>query len=201
MQKKIYIEVGANRGTDTSRFVGADSIVYCFEPSMELAYELWTRYRANDNVIILPFAIDTDNKFQKFNIAGTADWGCSSLHEFNPRIHEEWPNRPDFIFTDSYIVPTISLYDFITLYNIPYVDYLWIDAQGHDFDVLKSLKDKIKIIKEGRCEASYNVKLYDNVDNTHTSIVDYLKNNNFETEIRVDASGFAECDVIFKNML
>jgi FkbM family methyltransferase len=199
MNKKIYIEVGSNHGTDTEQFINDNSIVYCFEPSMELSYELWQRYRDKDNVIIIPFAIDIESSFKKFNIAGTSNWGCSSLNDFNPKIHEEWPNRPDFMFTHSYIVPTISLYDFIEIYKIPYIDYLWIDAQGHDFNVIKSLKDKISIVREGRCEAAHSISLYDNIDNNYLNIINYLSEYGFDTTYELDRSGIgAECDIMFK---
>ncbi len=198
--KKIYIEVGANKGTDTERFINDDSIVICFEPSMELAYELWYKFKKNDNVIILPFAIDNDNGFKKFNIAGTSNWGCSSLNDFNPNIHNIWLNRPDFNFTDNYTVPTITLYDFIKIYNIKEIEYLWIDAQGHDFNVLKSLKDKLNIVKRGRCEAAYDIALYDGVDNNYQNIINYLNDFDFTCEIEMDKSGLnAECDIIFNN--
>lgn len=197
--KKIYIEIGSNTGTDTNKFVSNNSMLYCFEPTMELAFNLWQKYKNNDNVIILPFAIDIENSIKKFNIAGTSNWGCSSLNNFAPDIKSKWPNRPDFMFTDSYLVPTITLYDFINLYKIEKIDFLWIDAQGHDFNVIKSLKDKISIVKEGKCEAAYNVSLYDGVDNNNKNITDYLELNNFTTKIELDKSGIsAECDILFK---
>lgn len=197
--KKIFIEVGSNWGTDTDQFVQEDSMVYCFEPTMELVYNLWHKYKGKNNVIVFPFAIDVNNDFLEFNVAGHGDWGCSSLHKFDKDIATKWPGRPDFAFTDSYVVPTITLKDFINLYNIPYVDFLWIDAQGHDFNVLKSLGDKIDLIKEGRCEGSYNIELYEEVDNSHTSIVEYLEQHGFETHVEPDASGIAaECNITFK---
>jgi len=202
MEKKIYVEVGSNTGTDTQRFVNDDSIVYCFEPSMELSFNLWERYKHHDNVIVLPFAIDIENSIKKFNVAGTSNWGCSSLNNFDSNIAHKWPGRHDFMFTHSYVVPTITLYDFINLYNIEHIDYLWIDAQGHDFNVIKSLKDKINIVKEGRCEAAHNVTLYEGVNNNYQDIIDYLSNFGFESEIELDRSGFgAECDVSFKKRI
>jgi len=200
--KKIYIEIGSNIGTDTDKFVSNDSILYCFEPAMELAFNLWQRYKNNDNVIVLPFAIDVESCIKKFNIAGSDDWGCSSLNVFSSDIHSKWPNRPDFKFTDSYVVPTITLYDFITLYKIDHIDYLWIDAQGHDFNVIKSLKNKISIVKEGSCEAAYNISLYDGADNNYKNITAYLELNNFTTKIEVDKSDIsAECDILFKQKI
>lgn len=197
--KKIYIEVGSNSGSDTTRFISNDSIVYCFEPAMELAFKLWTQHKDNDNVVVIPFAIDTESSIKKFNVAGINNWGCSSLNNFSPDIHTKWPNRPDFKFTHSYVVPTISLYDFVNVYKIDKIDYLWIDAQGHDFNVIKSLRDKLAIVKEGRCEAAYNVRLYDSIDNDHNHITEYLNRNGFSTTIEYDKSKIcAECDIHFK---
>ena len=203
MEKKIYIEVGSNKGADTERFVRDDSVVYCFEPCMELAFNLWEKYKERDNVIIIPFAVDLENKFKKFNVSAAAEhWGCSSLNDFNSDISNQWSDRKDFFFTDSYMVPTITLADFINLYEIKYIDYLWIDAQGHDFNVIKGLKNKINIVKEGRCEAAYNVSLYENTNNSHKDIINYLNIFGFETELQLDQSGIgAECDISFKRIV
>jgi FkbM family methyltransferase len=197
--KKIFIEVGANEGTNTEQFVQEDSILYCFEPVFELYIKLWDKYKNNKNVLVLPFAIDLDNSIKKFNVSNIFNKGCSSLNDFNPNIENIWPGRPDFRFDDSYFVPTITLYDFINLYKIDYIDFLWIDAQGHDFNVIKSLKDKISIVKEGRCEAAYNISLYDGVDNNFNNIINYLDDKGFNCSIETDYSGIeAECDIIFK---
>lgn len=216
MKKKTFIEVGANVGDDTDKFVKPNSIVYCFEPVMELAYGLWEKYRDDESVIVLPMAIDDTNTIKKFNVAGHGDpfdkgngignWGTSSFHKFRDGVKGEWNgqvprdgyHRGDFIHTHSYNVPTITLFDFVNIYNITEVDYLWIDAQGHDFTVIKSLGDKLSIVKEGRCEATYNLKLYE-VDNYYQDIVDYLTQRGFKCEVSLDKSGFgAECDIHFR---
>lgn len=179
---KTYIEVGANWGKDTDRFVKEDSRVYCFEPAQELYIELWRKYKDNPNVMVLPFAVDLESSIKKFNVQGQYDWGCSSLYEYNDKLDEKWPNRPsdEFIFTHSYNVFTIRLDQFFKLYNITEVDFLWIDAQGNDLNVLKSAGDMIKIVKEGICEAAGACHLYKNVDNSANSIKDYLLQKDFE---------------------
>jgi len=195
---KTVIEVGGNQGQHTGQFVKPDTQLYCFEPVQELAHSLWQKYRHEPNVVIVPFAIDTESAIRQFNVAGQKDWGCSSFHEFSDNLDKDWPGRTDFKFTHSYNVLTIRLDTFCELYNIETIDYLWIDAQGHDFQVLKSLGEKIKNVKAGRCEASNNVKLYKDVDNSRESIQSYLHANKFNTEIRVDSSPVgAECDVHF----
>lgn len=195
----IIVEVGANNGNDTARFLESpENIVYCFEPTVELQLQLQQRFKNNENFHLIPAAVHIENGFQWFNIAGTADWGCSSLYEWTDDICQHIPDRPDFHFTDRYKVMTMRLDTFINLFNIPYINYLWIDAQGHDFNVLKSLGYKIDIVKEGKCEASIgNLELYKtNKGNDSAIIKEWLENRGFQCTI--DHWG-AEVDVHFKN--
>ena len=102
---KTKIEVGANKGTETKELASDGSIVYAFEPTYELLIEyLWPLSYENKNIRILPFAVDSENSFKKFNIAGHWDWGCSSLYEFSDNLNETWPGRVDFL------VHTLILY-------------------------------------------------------------------------------------------
>lgn len=196
---KTIIEVGGNQGQHTKNFVTPNTRVFVFEPVQELYIKLWEKYKDNNNVHILPFAVDEEQGVKIFNVAGQSDWGCSSLNEFSDNLDKVWPGRTDFKVTHRYAVLTMRLDTFCEIYAIDSIDYLWIDAQGHDFKVLKSLGDKLSIVKEGRCEAAHRVELYKNTDNLYTNIVDYLKEHEFNTTIKIDSSPVgAECDVIFK---
>lgn len=180
---KVVVEIGANNGNDTQRLADRfpNATIYAFEPTQELLINhLWPRFKQNDRVKILPLAIDTVPGFKTFNIAGQADWGCSSLHEFTDNIHDLWPGRPDFKVTHKYSVPAITMYDFCSIFGIDSIDYIWIDTQGNDLNCLKSFKDKIDIVKEGRCEVANKVELYKNIDNTYKSCHSWLKEKGFK---------------------
>jgi hypothetical protein len=75
---------------------------------------------------------------------------------------------------------TMRLDTFLDLYNINEVDYLWIDAQGNDFKVLQSLGSRIASIKEGKCEATFEVALYKEASNHAYDIKQWLESHNFE---------------------
>jgi FkbM family methyltransferase len=199
---KIKIEVGANKGTETKELASDGSIVYAFEPTYELLIEhLWPLSYENQNIRILPFAVDSENSFKQFNVAGHWDWGCSSLYEFSDNLDKDWPGRVDFNKTHSYIVPTITLYNFCELYKIETIDFLHIDAQGNDFNVLKSLKDKISIVKEGVIEASNNVELYKNTNNKISDIREYLILNGFEiVKETINDAVAAEVNIYYKKI-
>jgi FkbM family methyltransferase len=199
MKKMIKFDVGANSGYDTKLLASDGSIVYAFEPTHELlANHLWPLSKQNENIKVIPFSVDTKNSFQNFNIAGQNDWGCSSLYEFSDDIHQTWPGRSDFKKTHSYQVPTITLYDFCNLYGIDRIDFLHIDAQGNDLNVLLSLKDKISIVNEGAVEASDRVDLYKGVNNRIEDVRSFLISNSFEImeEVPNDIIG-AEINIRF----
>ena len=193
---QIVFEVGANKGTDTSRFLADDSLVYAFEPTPELILELKNKFRTHPGYMPVPMAVDLENKWTTFNIAGSSDWGCSSIHDFNPNIHEEWEGRPDFNVTDQCRVMTIRLDTFMQIYNIPHIDYLWIDAQGNDFRVLQSLGDRINNVTAGRCEVALDVNLYDKVDNSHASVTNWLVERGFNVQMHPHPH-HKEADLIF----
>jgi len=197
--KKIKIEVGANNGRDTIKLASDGSTVYAFEPTHELLVkDLWPLSSKNENIHIIPFAVTNENSFQIFNIAANRDWGCSSLYEFSENIEQKWPNRPDFKKTHSYQVPTITLYDFCNLYGIEKIDFLHIDAQGADYNVLLSLKDKISIVEEGTVEVADKVELYSNTNNKIDDVRKFLTDNGFTivSETANDSVG-AEVNIKF----
>ena len=195
---KTIVEVGANWGGDTKRFADeSNNFVYAFEPTPELFDHLCETFSSYNNVKILPFAVDEEEGEAIFNIAGTGDWGCSSLYTFDPEIHEKWEGRPDFHFTNQVTVEKKRLDNFINENSIDSIDYLWVDAQGNDFKVMKSLGDKISIVKEGKCEGSYSVDLYVNTENNVNDIVEWLTSKGFKCKIVPDNVG-KEADVHFR---
>lgn len=201
---KTIIECGANNGSTTyqllEKFKNDDVILYAIEPTHELvSTQLYYKFGNNPKVRICQFAIDIENTFKKFNVAskmeGAADWGCSSLHEFADNIHEMWPGRPDFEKTHEYYVPTITLHDFCNLFRIETIDYLWIDTQGNDYNVLLSLGDKIDNVIEGKCEVSDKVELYKNTNNKKEIVKNWLESKGFDVTIQ---SYHYEADLDFK---
>lgn len=194
---RTVVEVGANWGGDTAKFAKEKNTrVFAFEPTPELFEHLSNTYSSYNRVTILPYAVDEEEGNAIFNIAGTGDWGCSSLYSFDPEIHDKWEGRPDFHFTNQVTVQKIRLDNFIDEYAIDSIDYLWIDAQGNDFRVLKSLGEKVSIVKEGKCEGAYTVDLYINTENHVNDISSWLNENGFKYKIVPDNVG-KEADVHF----
>jgi hypothetical protein len=89
---------------------------------------------------------------------------------------------------------------FIEENNITQIDYFHCDAQGSDLSVLKSFGDKLNVIVSGVVEGAHRINLY-SVDNTVTSIVDFLESNGFRVTNKNDQnSSSEELDVYFERI-
>jgi len=200
-----FFDVGANSGTDSLKVANSrsDAIVYAFEPTPRLIEHLKSCSVGLNNYIVVPKAVSNYNGETTFYISGNADWGCSSICEFNNNLEETWPGRKDFKVTDQVKVDVIKLVDFIKDNNIESIDYLHVDAQGQDLEVLIGLEDKINIVKEGVIEmpTSHNTKLYKNQKYLKDDAIHFLKENGFQIKsIHPNDAQYNEVNIFFNRI-
>lgn len=114
----------------------------------------------------------------------------ASLHNFSKEIFHSWSSRKgDWKFTGTKDVERIRLDNFIDRYGISTVDYLRIDGcQGNNFDVLKSLGEKISTVKAGFCKSRWFLSMYDSPkDENALAISKFLLDNGFVVEVVSDS--------------
>lgn len=197
---KILIEVGACDGADSLRYHSSGYTVYAFEPKRDLYEHLIerTKYLVNYNVI--PKAVCLFNGTTTFNICKQG--GASSILNFRneDELNKTWsPSRTDIHFSGiSYEVPTTRLDTFIEEAGLQEmkIDFLHIDAQGVDLDVLKSMGKYIVNLKEGVLETVINPEktIYSNqTDNVFKNVEEFLYENGF-TIIGVFSNDSCECE-------
>src|SRR5438128_1623763 len=94
----VIFDVGANNGTSCLHLAAnnPDVTVFAFEPTPQLVVMLRKRTRHLRNYVVVPKAVSNYSGKSNFNVAGQADWGCSSLRQFNPDLEKAWPGRTDF---------------------------------------------------------------------------------------------------------
>ena len=196
--KDCVLEIGANIGVDSIRLHREHNLpVLAVEPTPALIQHLLNLYGHSTNVHVLPFAIDIESGIKKFNISGKTDWGCSSLHELSPNVAQICHQIPHLKFDDFSYVTCITGQQLCEIFGIESIEYLWMDTQGNDFNILKSFGEKIRLIKKGNCEAAYRIDLYQ-VNNNYQDIVDYLHSYGFETIVGPDGLDNGECDIFFE---
>ena len=92
-------------------------------------------------------------------------------------------------------VESIRLDTFIEKHNIKKIDFLKIDAQGADLDVLRSRGKKLSIVKKLQVEVC-DIMIYEG-GNNYNDTVSYLNSHGFTKTKTIQHNQFK--DVIFKN--
>jgi FkbM family methyltransferase len=140
---ETWIDVGAHLGETTFEFAAANPhlTVYAFEPNLKLAAQ---RMGLLPNFIVLPFAVaEHDGSATLFLNRFDA---ASSLLAFNPKGLSQWTGHEELQIEGAATVATIRLDTFLNAAGISRVNYLKIDAQGADLQVLKSAGHRIRDI-------------------------------------------------------
>ena len=187
---KIYFDVGANNGKSMIHYAeDYNNIVYAFEPARELAAALRCRMMQNPNYYIIEKAVADYQGKSTFHLAARGDWGSSSLNHFSENLDKTWPGITCFQVTDSYEVEVIRLEDFVVENQIHEIEYLHIDVQGKDLEVLMGLGSKISIVKAGVIEMpiSHQTKLYKDQKYLMDDAKIFLEENGFQI-LRIESN-------------
>ena len=203
-EEKIFFDVGANNGDSSTQLaIGDPNLkVFAFEPVQEMISIIKERVNKLSNYHIIDKAVSNFNGYCDFNVAGQSDWGCSSFLNFSEKSKKEWENRTDFVFTDKIEVDVIRLDDFIKSNDIKKINYLHVDTQGSDLNVLVGLGNYIKIVQEGNIEAANKEDILYDGQNTKEESIKFLEKNRFEiTNITCNDHQCNEVNISFKNRI
>ena len=177
-RKKIGFDVGACVGETISKFDGFDKI-YAFEPAPYVFNILVEKHKNDPRIEFYEMAISDEDgeKSLKYH----DNYGYSSFleidkeGEFAKKCQEFDPGFDDIISVID--VQTKRLDTFMQENCIEHIDFLKIDTQGNDLNVIKSLGKMID--KVDTIELEVQIKpLYKN-SSSKEEIVDFMQRNNF----------------------
>jgi FkbM family methyltransferase len=205
---KLLIEVGAFDGSDSIKYYNNGYRVFTFEPKKDLFLALQERTKNLKNYTVINKAVCLFDGITTFNIC--KEGGASSILNFKPdkELEKTWTsNRKDIQFSGiSYNVNTTRLDTFIEQYGLQneIIDFIHIDAQGVDLDVLQSLGKYISNVQEGVVETviDVNKSIYvEQNNNTLSNIQRFLYNNGFTiTNVLSNDITGCEYNVLFKKI-
>jgi FkbM family methyltransferase len=157
-----------------------NNIVYAFEPTPELV-ERNLKPREKANYIVVPKAVSNTCGIVDFYVAGTNNWGCSSIHKFSEGLNESWPGRQDFKVTHVHKVECITMEKFLDENpHIQNIDHLHCDTQGNDLNVLIGFGKHIRKIVKGMIEVYARNPLYKDTNNSMENAISFLEQNGFK---------------------
>lgn len=141
---EIWLDVGAHLG-ETTFSVAADNPrirVYAFEPNLRVASRLMGQLA---NYVVLPMAITERDGSSCFYLNRYS--AASSLRPFVPEGLKKWVGGEALRVEATLTVPTIRLDTFLDQAGIAKVDYLKIDAQGADLEVVRSAGTRLRDVQ------------------------------------------------------
>jgi FkbM family methyltransferase len=138
------VQVGACIGNDhVTELVTAKKNVeflLLIEPNIKALPRLQDCYKSTPNVVIENVAIvpdySTGTSVEMFFSERDAQWGYQVTSMFKSHLEKHLYNTNEI---ESFNVPCSTLTDVLSKYNISYLDYLFIDIEGIDAQVLLSL--------------------------------------------------------------
>lgn len=185
----MIIDVGANIGEFALSIAKRNPFlsVIAIEPIPDLCNKIQDIASSDNiqNVKIIQCAVDIIERVDYLNVASHHDWGVSSLLHFDQskiKNDDYWKTRSDMYFDTTIEVQVRSLESILHELAIEeQIDFIKIDAQGLDFNVLKSVGKYIHLIQAGMLEVSVSTTLglYENETYDLRSVLNWLEDNGF----------------------
>lgn len=128
---RTILDVGANKGQSALEFrkEWPNARIHCFEP-FEYAYQLLLENTKDLNVICHKIALGASKGYVDVQISDADKNSTRNSILPTNNIHD-----PAHLKTERIQMTTLS--DFCTQHAIPFVDWLKIDTEGYDLEVLK----------------------------------------------------------------
>jgi FkbM family methyltransferase len=174
--RRIWFDVGAHEGETTFPYAAADPslLVYAFEPNLHAASRMMGRLR---NFVVLPIAVAERDGTAELQL--NAYEQSSSLLPADRAGVEQWVTEQEFKVIGSVTVPTMRLDTFMNQAGIESVDFLKIDAQGLDLEVVRSAGDRLKDVAKVQLEATnVSYRQYEGAPGKSV-IIDFMESKGF----------------------
>ena len=200
MIENVVIDVGAYIGGTVMDIYDKypNSEIYAFEPCLTSFCQLKNYLGNKPRVTLLQEAVDIENSITKFH--ETTASVCASLAL--PCGSDKWKkgenDKNAFDILDSYDVKCTRLDSFLQREQIKSVEYLKIDAQGRDLNVLKSLGNRIVDVKNILAEARLtDFNMYEG-DCHKDELVEFMDQKGFDIVSAEKQTYDQEENILFK---
>ncbi len=184
----VFVDVGAHRGSYTdliiNNFKTRKALV--FEPQDNIFQFLQEKYRLKQNVITYNKALSEKKEYLNFNFnKHDLTSSLSTLDQNNSYLKLKaklFGTDAKGMIQKKIKLETSTLHSIMEDNNLESIDILKIDTEGHEFQVIKGIREKIKNVKYILVEF-HNDEIYVSYD--PTKLHNFLINNNFKLEKRL----------------
>jgi len=185
----LVLDVGANTGEFGLELAKRNpaAFVHLIEPFPDLAKQMQEEILVGEirNVVVHELAIGDQGHGTDLHVSAVGDRGTSSMLPFDDNkisLDPYWSIRSDLKHSATLPVQVMSLSSFITQQKIEHIDFIKIDVQGLDVEVLASAGEYIKKIGAGMLEvpSTEQSAMYVGEMQTLCSALNFLEANGFK---------------------
>lgn len=149
----VIVDVGANEGLTAERMLAEfpNATVHAFEPSPETFDRL--RAKAESDRRIRPEAVACGSRAGEVDFHVTANHWCSSVlapSALGKRYYGDWYETKRVVK-----VPLVTLDGWARERGVDRVDFLKVDAQGYDLEVLRGATGVLRSVRAINCECQF----------------------------------------------
>jgi 2-O-methyltransferase len=177
-EEPIIIEAGAHVGVDTLEMSKLWPLghIHAFEPIPAIFQSLKENTSKSRNVTCYPLALSDSNGTADIFVSGGTSDGSSSL--LAPKEH--LTEHPSVTFTNKIAVSTVTIDKWALEENIKRIDFLWLDMQGYEFNVLKASPDILESVLVIHTEVSLK-HIYENAP-LYPELRQWIESKGFEVK-------------------
>jgi FkbM family methyltransferase len=174
-EEPIIVDAGAHIGVDSAEMAERwpTARIHAIEPVPQLFKKLQEHCAPYSSIVVHQVALSTKDGMSTMHVSSGVSDASSSLHK--PKEHLE--RHPQVVFETSITVKTQTLDSFMRVNNLSYIDLLWMDLQGHEYDVLRTTPEVLSRIGAIYTEVSL-VELYEGAG-SYSQLRALLEQNNF----------------------
>lgn len=188
---RVKIDVGLSYSAPVSQYwltQEKDLLVFGFEPNPEAVACIRSPYNKkkaeghgdvlehkylDKDFFVIRSALGSAQEKDKLFYIATKDEGCSSFYKPSGLLFDTEKTINVNVFTLS------DFFQYFPWEQIPYIEYLKIDAQGADLDILRGASDYIKKIVYVTAESSVGNLYIDVKDNDVSKVDNFMRENGF----------------------
>lgn len=195
---EIWIDVGAHLGESTlgAAIRNPGLLVFAFEPNWELARQIMGKAA---NFVVLPMAVSVTDGVARFFV--NVEDGSSSLLGIKEDYLERWKGRIDLSVREEVLVPTIRLDTFLRRMNLRRVDYLKVDAEGTDLQVIQSAGERLRDIRKIKAEVEVGENLGFYGQSTREEMIAFMTSHSFKLTATEDQNEGRQQNLTFTSPL
>jgi 2-O-methyltransferase len=184
-ENPIILEAGAHKGKDTVEMamLWPAGTIHAFEPVPALFKKLENNTRNLKNVHCYQLALGNNRGREIMYLSSGASDGSSSL--LPPKEHLNI--FPTVYFDEELTVNTMTLDGWAESNNIQNIDFMWLDLQGMELNVLKSGKNILQTVTAIYTEVS-SIEAYKD-QTLYSDLNEWLTSNGFYIEREVVDKG------------